>query len=154
MHRELPVINYNFNGINEVIDPNEDIEINIDNLLEECSQHSAKFAFFGNLDIDFEEHYKAIELLLKTYEAEKEPEMRERILARYGEKERITEAKLEAEFIRDNGWNEINKKLMEARANSKRLNVIKEAFKQRSQQLWNTCMLRSKESDNFVGSNK
>lgn len=153
MKRELPVIDYNFNGIHEFIDPNEDIFVNIEDLVNECAQHPAKYAFYGSLHIDYLNEQERCQERLNLYEAEQELEMRNRILARYGDKERITEAKMEAEFLRDEQWRDLKCSLDVATTNTRRLEVIKRAFEQRSQQLWNCCSMRRKEADNFLGNN-
>jgi hypothetical protein len=74
--------------------------------------------------------------------------MRNLIAVAYGDKERITEAKLEAEFARDEGWQNIKQKIYDTDKQVRLLEVIKDAFKQRSQQLWNISSTRRQEQTN------
>jgi hypothetical protein len=143
---QLPIIKYTLNGQNDIIDPNEDLWINDGDIINECSEQAAKYAFYGSLHVDF---YSTLEVLkngLLKYEADNEMLIRHKIAVTYGEKERITEAKLEAEFARDEGWQNLKKMISDTDATVRRLEVIKEAFKQRSQQLWNIASMKRQEN--------
>jgi hypothetical protein len=145
MQRELPVLKLEVNGILEVIDPNDDLAIAESNLMTEFSEQPSKFAYYGGLYSDSIITLEKLKSALQQFEAEHELEMRERILSRYGSGERITEAKMSSEFARDPNWQKANVLLLEWRQMVGRLEVLKEAFKQRAQMLWNIGATRRQE---------
>lgn len=135
-NRELPIITLNVGGVSETIDPNDDLKIFEADLKTEFSEQASKFAFYGGLHSDALITLETFKNNLKKYEAENELVMRDRIHTRYGEKERITIGMMEAEFARDNPWQMLSNAILEWERTVKRLEVIKDAFKQRSQMLW------------------
>ena len=143
--KKLPLITLSVNGVEEIIDPNEDLAVYDGDLISEFSEQPSKFAFYGGLYSDAEVTLKEFELAQRTYEAENEQLMRERILSRFGATERITEAKLEAEFIRDEEWNKMQQAILVWKRKVGQLEVCKEAFKQRAQMLWNIGATRRQE---------
>lgn len=143
--KELPVFNLHVNGSEQIIDPNEDLQIYEGDLITEFSEQPAKFAFYGGLHTDALITLEQFKSTLKQYEAENEQEIRTRIQARFGSTERITEAKTEAEFARDIKWQELNSAIYEWERTVKRLEIIKEAFKQRAQMLWSIGATRRQE---------
>jgi hypothetical protein len=143
--KKLPLINLALNDVEEVIDPNEDLAIYDGDLITEFSEQPSKFAFYGGLYSDAEIKLKEFELTLRTYEAESEQLMRERILSRFGATERITEAKLESEFLRDEEWNKLQQAILKWRRIVGQLEICKESFKQRAQMLWNIGATRRQE---------
>lgn len=149
---QLPIIKYTLNGQNDIIDPNEDLWINEGNIVKECAEQSAKYAFYGSLHVDYFSTLEVLKNSIKKYEAENEKTMRHRIGVNYGDKERITEAKLEAEFLRDEGWQSLNQMRLDTDKTVRLLEVIKDAFKQRSQQLWNIAATKRQENTNVMNS--
>jgi len=145
MYKELPTMTMDINGVNELIDPNSDLTVVESDLVQEFSEQPSKFAFYGGLHSDSLITLERLKSILQQYEAEHEIEMRNRIFNRYGPSERVTEAKLQAEFARDPDWQKANATLIEWKQTVGRLEVLKEAFKQRAQMLWNIGATRRQE---------
>lgn len=143
--KELPHFQLEVNGVEELIDPNQDLRIYEGDLITEFSEQSAKFAFYGGLYSDALTTLEQFKNQIRKYEAEKEPTMRDRILARFGDSERITEAKIANEYARDEGWQELNDAVLEWKKIVGRLEMVKEAFKQRSSMLWSIGSVRKQE---------
>jgi hypothetical protein len=66
---QLPIIKYTLNGQNDLIDPNEDLWINDGDLVKECSEQAAKYAFYGALHVDFYFTLEVLKNSLLKYEA-------------------------------------------------------------------------------------
>jgi hypothetical protein len=147
MLRELPIfaLDINGSGNEEIIDPNVDLFIEDSNLTQECTEQPSKFAFYGGLHSDSLITLKKLENTLRSYEADNEIEARQRIAARYGPKERITKDLMAAEFARDPNWQKANDMVLEWEKTVNRLEIIKDAFKQRAQMLWQICATRRQE---------
>ena len=47
--RQIPVIKLNINGVEEVVDPNEDLQIIDGDLNTEFAEQPRKFAFYGGM---------------------------------------------------------------------------------------------------------
>jgi hypothetical protein len=147
MVRELPTFELDVNGTGqtEVIDPNLDLLIQESNLMAEFSEQPSKFAFYGGLHSDSLITLKKLTNILKSFEADKEIEARQRIAARYGPKERITKDLMAAEFARDPDWQKANEIVLDWEKTVNRLEVMKDAFKQRAQMLWQIGATRRQE---------
>jgi hypothetical protein len=143
--RDLSVLTLEVNGIDEVVDPNDDLFVDDSNLNKEFGEQPSKFAFYGGLHSDAVVTLETLKNNLKKYEADNEIVMRHRIAERYGATERLTEAKMEAEFARDDKWQAMKTELLEWQKVVGRLEVLKEAFKQRAQMLWNIGATRRQE---------
>jgi hypothetical protein len=143
--KELSTFELNVNGVKEYIDPNQDLFINESDLLSEFSEQPAKYAFYGGLYTDAFISLEEFRNTLKKYEADAELTMRQRILERFGATERITEAKMEAEFARDEQWQQLQAAIFTWERQVRRLEMVKDAFKQRAQMLWNIGATRRQE---------
>jgi hypothetical protein len=143
--KQLPPLILNVNGIEELIDPNPDLAIYDSDLNKEFAEQAPRFAFYGGLYTDSLTILESYKNDRARYEADNEPEMRKRIQARFGESERITEAKLESEYSRDDQWQMLTKAIYEWEKVVRRLDVYREAFKQRAQMLWNIGSTRRQE---------
>lgn len=143
--KELPTFQLEVNGVEELIDPNQDLHIYDGDLITEFSEQSAKFAFYGGLYTDALNTLEQFKKQLRKYEADNEVEIRKRIYDRFGEGERLTEAKIANELMRDETWLELDAAVLEWEKVVNRLEMVKDAFKQRASMLWSIGATRRQE---------
>ena len=154
--RQLPTFNLNVNGVEEFIDPNEDLAIYDGDLNTEFAEQPRKYAFYGGLYVDAAVTLEDLKIKIDQYKASIVSNVRERLTAKYGDGERyrFSEDKMKAEYALDETLQALQEMYMEQERKVNRLEIIKKAFEQRSQMLWNIGATRRQEMVRMVPSNE
>lgn len=137
------------NGVDQTLNVNEDLAINEDALHIEFAEQPAKFSYYGAL---YSEYYVELERKtnqLSQYEATIDLQIRQQVQSSLLAGERSTEAKIAAAYSRDNTWRTLKAEITELEGLVKKLEVFKDAFKQRAQMLWGLGMLKKAELARF-----
>lgn len=150
--REISPLKLNVNGIEDLIEPNEDLKIFDGDLNTEFTEQPRKYAFYGGLYADASITLDEIKIKIDQYKAEIEPQIRDRIMSRYGDKERypFSEEKMKSEYARDEQYQLLMSLYREQDRKVRRLEIIKKAFEQRAQMLWNIGATRRQEMVRLV----
>jgi hypothetical protein len=135
--RDLGSLTIMLNGKEEFLDPATDLYIEEGALNTEFCEQASKFAFYGGIHSDCYIELESRKRALSSYEAEIELDIRQKVSENLGQGERMSEAKIEAALKREPKWQEISSSVLQMQAIVGKLDVWKDAFKQRSQMLFN-----------------
>jgi hypothetical protein len=121
----------------------------------EFSEQPKKYAFYGGLYADAVVTLDEFKIKIEQYKAEIEPDVRKRIELRYGDTDRFrfSEDKMKAEYARDESLQKLWDLYYEQDRKVKRLEIVKKAFEQRSQMLWNIGATRRQEMIRLIPTN-
>jgi hypothetical protein len=133
---KLGTITLLLNSVETIIDADEDLRIEENDLVTEFAEQPSKFAFYGGIYSDAIIELERKKRATQEYEAELEPKIRAKVHAALLPGERITEAKIDAEYKRDEKWQELFEAVLNFEAIVRKLETWKNAFNQRAQMLY------------------
>lgn len=129
----------------EVIDPAEDLYIEDGDLTTELEEQPVKYAFYGGLYSDAILTLERLKRDLELYEAQAEPVVREEVHKSLLSGERPSEARIQAALRRDKEWVKLHNQIIEWEAVMRKLEIWRDAFRQRSQMLFSISATRRQE---------